>query len=509
MALAAFGIIGFPASLIGLVFVVAAIQQSRNQSIAAAGNTVQRPPIRPTETYESRTHSRLSQTPSIRETTPSPDPPSMPSGKATRGDGRTPDSTPNQPDQRPENSLPVHSPGTSTVSHSAADALSDRPKPIAPLTSTSRESAVNEITRPSGTAVEVVERPGRALDSRARSLTEDDITLLKIASVMYYHNKHFIAMDPATYASVRLKTAALVGREAIPARSTARSKLATLVLAKWFLIEQHQEAKKEWDELISRVPFEWRLGQFEALVKGLEVALTDRDFPSLAEMRAGPARRIESMAQSARKNVTKKTINQILGLQVVSKVAETVNESYGPELGQQDLTPRQVFKIEPQYDDDRGVVYPGSASPVYIRGPFLKVSYHGQEPITSLLLIGRMRTTGASATLTEQQVKSLQFTSAFAGGQDESMMEMVKSENYRNSMPKTSFCYVSRLEKGDVIRLPLGEFDTAKIKGATVAAYCDQGHIAETIVAFIRKGFQKSQRSSPRIHSAGQLRSPF
>jgi hypothetical protein len=347
-------------------------------------------------------------------------------------------------------------------------------------------------------------------------LGDDDLTLLKLASVMYYHNNDFVAMDTETSASVMLKTTELLRREAMPPRPTGRSKLASLVLGKWILTEEGLATQDEWNQLISRVPFEWKAAQFNALVDGLDGVLTGKDFPTLAEIRDGPARGLDSLAATGRRNLTRRSLNQILGYQTLRKAVEVINESYGPKLGHKDLTSRSVLMTEPQYVDEVGIFYPAGRGPVYVDPPLIKVSYLGEEPITNVLLIGEVQTTGASATLTDEEFRgistSLGLNSAFGYGKvNASIVEIVKAEKYLLTMPKTTFCYVPRIVKGDTVRLPLGKVTWEVVTGGHFRAYCDQGYFSRTNVPFTQEA-QKASQVGWRRRQAGEgarLRSPF
>lgn len=344
-------------------------------------------------------------------------------------------------------------------------------------------------------------------------LTDDDITLLKLASVTYYHNHDFVTMDPETYATVKAKTSALVVREAFPRRATGRSNLAYFVCAKWVLAEDTQSNQKEWKQLMRGVEPTWRKTVFDSLILGLKLGLTDGDYPTLAEVRDGPGRHLDSMGDRVRRNMMKQTLNRILFWCLMDKYAETVERYYRPNLGRQDLSSRNVLNIEPEYGDEVGVVFPKSGRPAYHEQStfVIKITYLGEEPITNCLLIGGTQTTGASDTLTAGAREILRFNEATGAGDDvnRSIEERLKANNVLHTMPKQCVCYVPRLEKGDIIRLPLAPFLKTVVTGATVAAYCDQGYLPKSTVPFSREDYQAWQPPRNRGSEAARLRSPF
>lgn len=180
---------------------------------------------------------------------------------------------------------------------------------------------------------------------------------------------------------------------------------------------------------------------------------------------------------------------------------------------------RDVISIEPREGDDVGVFDAKSNRSIYIRQPFLKLTYNGEEPLTHVLMIGEMHTTGATAELTARELGMLQINSG-GGSAFTTLAELMRAERYLETMPKTTCCYIARIRKGDVIRLPLGRIKWEAVTDGAASCHCDQGYLPEVRVPFIRKApvasrtgkARRASRKSPvktKKDKVGSLRSPF
>src|SRR5262249_39200659 len=102
--------------------------------------------------------------------------------------------------------------------------------------------------------------------------------------------------------------------------------------------------------------------------------------------------------------------------------------------------------------------------------------HQGKEPLTNVILVGRLLTNGPSTNLTEGQLTALGTNELFGfGDKNRDITSLFKSQNYYNTMPKAGCVFIPRLNPGDVVHLPLGEADLEVRPGGRLSLYCDQG----------------------------------
>jgi hypothetical protein len=144
-----------------------------------------------------------------------------------------------------------------------------------------------------------------------------------------------------------------------------------------------------------------------------------------------------------------------------------VGETFQARLGQSNLSTANTMAVIPFYGDKY----------------YAKMTYSGVRPLTDVVLVGHLTTTGASSNLNSNQNNILAFNEA-AGYSDKvaDIRKMFEAQNYLYTMPRATCAYVPTLQPGDVIHLPLAAdslfgFNHAGVRGGSISIYSAQGKI--------------------------------
>jgi hypothetical protein len=100
--------------------------------------------------------------------------------------------------------------------------------------------------------------------------------------------------------------------------------------------------------------------------------------------------------------------------------------------------------------------------------------------LTDVVLVHSLKTTGPSTTLTFGQRRMLGINEVAAGvmgidDKNEQAEKMFRVQNYYDRMPKTACVFIPKLQKGDVLDVPLGEAVDDVVTGGSVSLICAQG----------------------------------
>lgn len=313
----------------------------------------------------------------------------------------------------------------------------------------------------------VLHNDSQVRERKGERLSGDDVTLLKLASAWHYYNGQRVSGDLATF----LLHEDLIAREAVKPGDSG--KLARHVLAFYSLVASDDQNRDDRKKLYSRFPGE----VFKVAAEGALAGLKREDLKSLAEFRRGPAgRSSEAWLDDLRLNDIGRWSVMVGTTQTSVNVASTFEAVYAPRLGQGDL------------GWDRMAVTPLNGDRLGRRpsvGKFIALTYRGDAVLTNVVIVSRLKTTGASNELTvgQRSIMAANELSGF-GDKNEDICTLFQLQNLVASMPKAGIAYVPALKQGDSVQVTLGNAGPEFLLGGGIAVYSDQGRLSEKAVEF-------------------------
>jgi hypothetical protein len=311
----------------------------------------------------------------------------------------------------------------------------------------------------------------------ADELSNDDRELLKMASSIHFQNRQLVTPDRAE------KHADLLVRDFFLPPSDGRSRIATFVLLEDVLIGKMTKQSAERATMHDKMGAIWTTAAIEGAIKGLH----DDSIITFKEAHESLAGQMgDAWVDQLQKQEVGKLQARILALHTWSDTAEAVENFARKTLPQNDLSGRNWFAYSADWGPNMAFKFNGRYT--FIPGWYVKLTYRGTDPLTDVILANYLKTTGPSTTLTDGQRKALGFN-AVAGGlmgvddKEEQTEKIFRVQNYYDRMPKAGCVFIPKLQKGDVVELPLGEADDDVVTGASVSLICAQGQLPAKLLA--------------------------
>src|SRR5262249_36296671 len=239
-------------------------------------------------------------------------------------------------------------------------------------------------TRPKDDTKKPAPRPE---EREPEALTEDDTTLLGLASAWHYVNGKRISGSLPAYA----KHLDLIVRQA--SKPGAAGKLGRLVLTNYLIGLKYAEVStKERELLQKKLPGEI----FKLAARGALAGLKKEDIPPpfSDEFREGPAKSGQNWLDNLRRNEIGKWSVTVLSTQTNVNFANVFETDYAARMGRQRLG-WDLLTVAPRKVDKHS----------YSIGNFLEVTYRGREALTDVVFVSRLKTTGGDSTLRASQLR--------------------------------------------------------------------------------------------------------
>ncbi len=111
-------------------------------------------------------------------------------------------------------------------------------------------------------------------------------------------------------------------------------------------------------------------------------------------------------------------------------------------------------------------------------GQFIELKYVGKEPLTNVVFVGRVKSTGTESGLVGGQklIDGLNQNQA-SPGQANDARDFMTASNQWGTMPKAVLIYLPKLAPGDEVNIPIGYMEKGAVAGHSLGVYADQGRI--------------------------------
>ena len=260
-----------------------------------------------------------------------------------------------------------------------------------------------------------------------------------------------------------------------------RSSIASQMLIRAMASDTQSQLNKKRRDLLNQFPDK----VFDQALAATVTWLGLDKSPLLAEYRPAAAeRRFVAWCDNLRRNETSKTLARIYVNGAGSNIAKSVEEEYADKFPRALLSEANLVRFSRESRDEvdfeqktsaNGGVYPNRSLGVV--GQFIKLRYNGHAPLTNVLIVGRIDTTGADPSLKPGQARF--------DNEKKEVAALMQAMNLLETMPTASFIYVPKLVPGDVIRFYVGHPRQECMKGCSAVLYCDQGRVAEQNVKIL------------------------
>ena len=231
-----------------------------------------------------------------------------------------------------------------------------------------------------------------------------------------------------------------------------------------------------------------------AALEGAAKAVQDNSIITLQEARDSlTGQAIEAWADKLRGEEIRKLQATILIMETMIGMADIVETFARKTLPQTDRSSRHLFTYQAGFGP--GVPFKVNGKYTFITGWKVWLRYRGKEPLTDVVFLSRLKTTGPSTALTVGQRRLLALDSLTGFDEKSPQIEkMFRLQNYYDRMPKTGCSFVAKLQPGDVVDLPLGAAANDFVVGGSVAMYSAQGQLpahAFVLTPTMREGMKK------------------
>jgi len=297
----------------------------------------------------------------------------------------------------------------------------------------------------------------------------EDAILLELCSTKYYHNRNFsVPQSPSLHLD-------LLKREGERIDAPDRVTLVRHIFAIDDMAVRLMNLPDEQNRLAKEFPLAWRSDSLSMAIQGLPLGFN----MNLDELRR-MARESEtgSIINRTRMKMVEEQVTKVVVSQTSANAARVAEAAYRPQFGTRDLTADDLFVCVPKESDGVGFKYEGRLG--WLRSRFLQLTYRGKSPLTNVLILKGLKTSGGTAALNGNQEAIDDFNRGFGfDAEADAVSTMYRAMNYYDSMPKSGHVFVRQLRPGDVLHLPIDDANWEFVRGGFFKLYCDQGFLPE------------------------------
>lgn len=328
-----------------------------------------------------------------------------------------------------------------------------------------------------------------------------ELEQLQLASTIYVLNNTVIA-PPELFGPTQSETSTALlthtkGLADNPAETTARS-LARANLVMHYLTVDHPLSSR------TKVKLEGLPEAFcQALLAGVFEGLSNDEIATFQEFRTGPGQALENWLFEARNRQTAQNMLDIETFEATGKRASIMEDLARHRLPKGVLPAECPIEVGWLYQLPLQKIRKQDGSlwgsgPVFAAGA--ELVYFGRVPLTNVVIVVELVTTGRSARLSPDQLEILGFNEATGfGNHNEGVAAYLMSGNLKASMPHRTAVFVTQLVTRDRIRVLIPDctphFNHVR---TVVRLYSDQGCLGESVVFENGRGKQLRTRSVPK-----------
>lgn len=305
------------------------------------------------------------------------------------------------------------------------------------------------------------------------NLTADDYVLLESAMQKYYHNGQAVSPQALDRnAEVLLKHAT--------GSDPARMVLAVHAFVVDRFARQLIENQKSQSEIFKKLPEEIQQSAFRLAVEHFPAGY-DLDLDALERA----TENVTSMIDKARLEKVWEHESDVLIWQRFETAANVAEAFYSSKLGSSDLSSSDPLKAITFVSDPVSFLHEGV--PHRLEGRFLHIEHRGKQVLTNVLIVSTLNSVGATSELNATQ-EGVDLFNRYVGSQVNSdaayeryidaadaSLKIQLAYNYYQSMPKTGFVFVRKLNPGDTLAVPLGAMEPEYVTDGEFTVYADQG----------------------------------
>jgi hypothetical protein len=311
------------------------------------------------------------------------------------------------------------------------------------------------------------EPPARAV----LPLEDSDRSLLRLASVKYYHNRELVVPDlPTDHLDFLLA-------EAGKSETGGAPLLARTTLIEHALLIRARELSREQKAILAEA---WFRLTVDAVMEGVQL----KKIPRFFEMRQrGIWDMINALGDEQRAREIDKTWLTIFVQQAALAKSLAVADEFVDYMADANLSDAGILRVEPLNYDAVGV--PTERGKAWMPGKFVCITHQGTAPLTDVLVCTRLDTDGPTHTLNEGQQNALDLNRLLGSSDKVPHIEaLLVAQNVLETVPKGYFVFVSRLEPGETLHVPVGKAAPESILGGSLSLRCEQGVLPEARLEF-------------------------
>jgi len=347
----------------------------------------------------------------------------------------------------------------------------DQPVEVEPHAKVASEEAASETAHADGPSAVPWGQP----DSPDEGLTNWDQILLACGGGFHYINDNLIERFPTGHALPHFVERARSDRSAL-------ADLCGLVVVRRELDRNGRAIEERQDNLIGQIPFKL----VEVEVRGAIDGITNAGPLTFEDFRRGIGAPAEALIDEMREAAIEEHLSEIEWIQVEAGIARSVVRVYPPKLGDSELPANDISAIGRFRNVNlKRIKRGGKATGMGLATcTGIGFTYTGGRPLTNVIMIVDVETSGTNVMLSEGQLKLLGFNEATGFGDKlDAIARLMVCMNVVETMPTQRTFFVPDIAPGDSVGLPTGAHPKwSAITSIRFRLWSDQGFVPAMVV---------------------------
>ncbi|MCA9125223.1 MAG: hypothetical protein KDB11_33840, partial [Planctomycetales bacterium] len=281
-------------------------------------------------------------------------------------------------------------------------------------------------------------------------LNEHDKALLTAMHGLYYHDRKLVrsASPDAVFE--------LLNPIAMATSDSPRRRLAAHQLFVNELGNLYTALGKQQDQILLKVPTEW----MDTKIKAVCELFGPGDYDIRAVVNG-----LDGLVDGLRDRTTGKFLIAVASAQVRADQVDVIRDEFGKQLSEGDdwQTSLSGWSGTLHDGDPVGFTQKGAQGKIRVLGDSLEMRYNGAESLTGVLLIAEIKTKPLDLSLTDGERASLAFNKSLGyGNRNIDVQTLFLAQKASVGMSKADFAYLEKVDRGDIIHLPIYNTDFAR-----------------------------------------------